>query len=302
MTARAWIFQDRPDWFDLRGAVRALKDIDWTVKRYKDQVTPGDRVYLWEAGTAGGIVAVAEVLNEVAPRPSLTTQFVKAQERLDEKVAPRVYLRVHGLIEPTLTKKEIREDPRLGGLSILRFAAGTNFAVTEEEALALDDLVASRLPPQDLRLRSGDRVRLRQLVERYPFAAVPAGATGAVVRSEQDLVSVRLDDAVDGLEEWNNELQWVDGPLGADLELIDSAGDPPVGSLIRVAAPGRRKRRLHRVEEVHRDHVVLLEMWRSNGQWVEAPAGPFEARPLGPHEIVFEVAPRDGDKATELPS
>jgi hypothetical protein len=66
------------------------------------------------------------------------------------------------------------------------------------------------------RFQEGDRVRLRRVVERYPFAAV-----GTVTRSEPDLLSVRLDAPVAGLEEWANEIWWeeADSP-SEDLEVI----------------------------------------------------------------------------------
>jgi hypothetical protein len=237
----------------------------------------------------------------VAPRPSLTTKYVKNQARLDEGITPRVHLRVRGLVEPTLSRSEIRSDPRLGALSILRFPQGTNFAVTPEEAEALKELTAPRLKQLDRRLEQGDRVQLRQDVERYPDAMVHQGMTGSVVTSEPDLLSVRLDEAIVGLEDWRNELRWDDDSFRHDLERIGTEAAPPVGSLIRVAAPGRRKRRLHRVEAVAPNHVVLLEMWRSKGRWVEAPAGPFEHSELGLYDVVMDDAPRADDPSSDLP-
>lgn len=56
--------------------------------------------------------------------------------------------------------------------------------------------------------RLGQRVTLLDTVDRYPHARVKAGATGTIVRWSEDLVAVKLDQVVDGLEEWDNCLHW----------------------------------------------------------------------------------------------
>lgn len=56
--------------------------------------------------------------------------------------------------------------------------------------------------------RLGQRVTLLDVVDRYPHARVQPGATGRIVRWEPDLVAVKLDQPVDGLEEWDNCLHW----------------------------------------------------------------------------------------------
>jgi hypothetical protein len=38
--------------------------------------------------------------------------------------------------------------------------------------------------------------------------------------------------------------------------------------LIRIAAPGRTQRRLHRIESVDLGGLTLREVWRSGGYWV----------------------------------
>src|SRR5262249_15041457 len=83
---RAWIFQANPDTYDVRTAVRELRQETWTVTAHRDEIVPGDRVYLWEAGPKGGIVAAAEVLDRpsIRPLPEAGRRFVK-DPRINEE-------------------------------------------------------------------------------------------------------------------------------------------------------------------------------------------------------------------------
>jgi hypothetical protein len=87
----------------------------------------------------------------------------------------------------------------------------------------LDELFQAASPtPPPLRLRVGDRVELRQDVERYPFATVPAGAIGTVTASEPELLCVRLDEVIEGLEDWGNEVRWTDGSFREQVRRINA--------------------------------------------------------------------------------
>lgn len=76
-------------------------------------------------------------------------------------------------------------------------------------------------------LAVGDRVKTLRVVDRWPHAAILAGAEGAVSVCEDTpsgyLVCVKLDEHVPGLEEWDNEVQWFDdliSDLPADLDVL----------------------------------------------------------------------------------
>jgi hypothetical protein len=70
----------------------------------------------------------------------------------------------------------------------------------------------------------GDRVRLTQTVDRYPDFVAPAGLAGTVDTVEVDgSLAVKMDQTLDGCEEWNNCICWYDWQLedvAADLALI----------------------------------------------------------------------------------
>jgi hypothetical protein len=63
-------------------------------------------------------------------------------------------------------------------------------------------------------IKEAVRVTLKQEVDRYPDFRVPAGKTGtieSIVRGHHDVIEeiwVRMDEVIDGCEEWDNKIQW----------------------------------------------------------------------------------------------
>lgn len=139
--ARAWIFQADPKTYDVRAAVRRLRIQDWIVTAYKDEISPGDRVYVWEAGSNSGIVAVADVLDQSSVRRMReeTRPFLRDASFPDEHL--RVDLGMRMVVEPSLSRWQLQGIAPLENLSILRQAQGTNFAVLPEEAEIIEDLL-----------------------------------------------------------------------------------------------------------------------------------------------------------------
>jgi 5-methylcytosine-specific restriction protein B len=172
-TRRAWIFQSSPEQYDLPGALESLTEFTWLVRRYEREIHAGDRVYLWEAGPDAGIVAVAEVASE--PAELVESDAEKAFWRdASAFVGPRrrALLRITRVVDPRLTRAEIRANKVLESLPNLRFAQGTNFPVTEEQDRELARLVAVGKPePTSLtfellqEITGWDAERLRELIE-----------------------------------------------------------------------------------------------------------------------------------------
>lgn len=111
---------------------------------------------------------------------------------------------------------------------------GSGASIDPVEAAALDADAADRaacdaLPATDPTaiLTAGDRVRTLRTVDRWPHAAVLAGAEGTVTICDETpsgyLVCVKFDEPVPGLEAWDNEVQWFDdliAELPADLDVL----------------------------------------------------------------------------------
>jgi hypothetical protein len=52
----------------------------------------------------------------------------------------------------------------------------------------------------------GDRVKLIEYVDRFPFFQVAPDAEGTITECERNYLSVKMDDPIDGCEEWDNEI------------------------------------------------------------------------------------------------
>ena len=142
--SQTWIFQANPDDYDLGGAVLKLRTIPWRVTRYKNKITSGDRVYLWESGRKAGIVALAKAgpVN-TGPMPQPDVSFQRQPEKSGQDAWTP--LQVLGIVDPVLQRDEVASHPELANLLILRMSQGTNFAVEEKEAQVLESLLKGRV-------------------------------------------------------------------------------------------------------------------------------------------------------------
>jgi EVE domain len=135
---KTWIFQASPRFSNVKGAVRSIEEPVCLVQQFGKEIEPGDLVYLWECGSRGEIIALAEVAE--APRIQLEPMEQLPFIRESEKFAGdhlRVRLRIVKRIAPVISRKYLMSRPELAGLSILRCARGTNFRVTRGQAEVL---------------------------------------------------------------------------------------------------------------------------------------------------------------------
>jgi hypothetical protein len=144
-TGRVWIFQANPKLYDLRSSLNVLSEQTWLIRQHKADIHAGDKVYLWEAGTSGGVLAAGTILSEpalLANDPAERDFVGQTSEFEGEQL--RVRLRVEQRVEPPVGRPLLLEHDRLNTLSILKQAAGTNFPVTAEQELALNAMLAER--------------------------------------------------------------------------------------------------------------------------------------------------------------
>jgi hypothetical protein len=147
---RNWVFQANPELFAVDDALRSLSNIHWLVQRYQDEISAGDRAYIWRSGPAAGILGEVEILEppKLAPEPDDERRFnVQASKFAGEQL--RVQCRVIRVLESPLARNVISETPGLSELMILRAPQGTNFPVSAKEAVILDGLINaadSRVP------------------------------------------------------------------------------------------------------------------------------------------------------------
>lgn len=148
-TSDAWIFQANPaDWHIdrfLEDVTRgcASADVRWLVTRHRDAINVGDQVYLWRAGRTAGIVALATITGDIVLLPEDKHEYRAAPEKF-AGVRDRVPIHIDEVLQRPITRTSLQFHDGLSGLSILRSAQGTNFAVTAAEAADLHHLLRRR--------------------------------------------------------------------------------------------------------------------------------------------------------------
>jgi len=137
-----WIFQSNPDYYDLAGAISELAEITWAVNQYKKKIHAKDRVYLWESGKDAGILAVATVLSD--PNhiydDDIERKFIRNAEKFSEERL-KVPLHIDYILPERIRRTDLLDHPVLKSLEVITFPNATNFAVNEEQAKLLNDLV-----------------------------------------------------------------------------------------------------------------------------------------------------------------
>jgi EVE domain len=157
---KTWIFQSSPARYDLRGALRVLKEHVWPVSRFAKEIKPGDQVYFWEAGSKAAIIALAEVIEAPFIQAESKEQlaFIRNTETF-AGIRMRVKVRVLRSMDPGIQKRYLQSRLEFADLSILRNPRGTNFQVSREEAEFLAKACAIFHPAA----RNSDSVEKRRI-------------------------------------------------------------------------------------------------------------------------------------------
>lgn len=136
---RTWIFQANPNMYDIETSLRAERHEKWNLRQHRKDVDVNDRVLIWISGKKAGIYAVGTVTSP----PIITADTPQGidywtDKRNGRRAIARVNVRYDRiLINHPLLRDFLLCDPDLWSLSILRYAQGTNFPVTEPEWQAL---------------------------------------------------------------------------------------------------------------------------------------------------------------------
>lgn len=139
---RTWIFQGNPDEFDLDAYLAtAPVQFPWLVTRYGNEISVGDRVYIWRAQgkqkTIAGIIAEAEVIAPVAllPESADAIPFWRADASAATEARPRAILRLVRVATPreVIRRDWCAEDPGLRTLPNLKMANATNYPLAREQ-------------------------------------------------------------------------------------------------------------------------------------------------------------------------
>lgn len=136
-----WIFKYNPANYRLEDRLADPNPvITWTVNQHRDDIGPGDTVFLWETGSKRGIRAVMRIEDGPREMPEMENEQKYWAER-DTQVKWRVLGRLTNR-HLNLLHTELRSRDGLENLSVFHgFQQKTNFPVTPEEGEILLQLV-----------------------------------------------------------------------------------------------------------------------------------------------------------------
>ena len=144
-----WIFQANPKEYDILNALSDEKlenKIHWYVGQHKKRIKKGHVALIWMSGKESGIYAVAQIMSD-----PIETEEDEAEKpywlstEKDTTSTLRVRLKiVKTMINNPVFRHEVKAKESLKSLSILRFAQGTNFPVTDDEWAVISGLITSR--------------------------------------------------------------------------------------------------------------------------------------------------------------
>ena len=128
-----WLFQGNPRYYRVIEAIRDFEQLPWTVTRYAKEMQVGEGVLIWMSGVKAGIYAIATIVSlpEIITKPPDIGYWLE-QGKLGQK--PCVRLRFsQKLLDRPLLRTELKQDPILKDLMVIRQPNSTNFKVTDEQ-------------------------------------------------------------------------------------------------------------------------------------------------------------------------
>lgn len=129
---RVWIFQGRPDMYDVDGMLQRGGADDWRMSRHHRRSQIGDVVLFWKAGADAGIYGRGLIIS-------------KPYERSEGDTA--VDVSVSGPLSAPVLAAALGEHDVLSQMLIMRQRQGVDFPVTPEEWEALEPLLGPVAQP-----------------------------------------------------------------------------------------------------------------------------------------------------------
>jgi hypothetical protein len=129
-----WVFQWNPKRYDLASELeKGVRTEDWSMNQHRELVSPGDRVFFWQAGSNARLLAVGHIDSPVYERESPFGRH-------------RVDIIFDYKIVPSVTRPEVLEHKALSAFAPFKGAMGTNFPILSKETVtALDKLIEGRM-------------------------------------------------------------------------------------------------------------------------------------------------------------
>jgi hypothetical protein len=128
-----WLFQGNPKYYRIIDGIRDFEQMPWLVTRYGKEISPGDGVLIWKAGEKAGIYAIAEIIESakiITNLPDIT--YWIDTSRIGVKPSAKIRF-TSKLLEKPLLRENLKLDPILKTLMVIRQPNCTNYKVTQEQ-------------------------------------------------------------------------------------------------------------------------------------------------------------------------
>jgi len=142
----AWIFQANPEQFDIDSFLaQSPATLSWLARQYASQMKVGDQAFVWRAIGSGSPKLSGIVAEGYIEEPAVTRQddpeSLSFWQTGVPSAEPRVRLRLTRIeLKQRFERHWLDDDPIMKDASILKLRAGTNFRLTDEQAVRLNAL------------------------------------------------------------------------------------------------------------------------------------------------------------------
>ncbi|BAZ82735.1 EVE domain-containing protein [Sphaerospermopsis kisseleviana CS-549] len=136
-----WLFQGNPKYYKVVEAIQGFEQMPWLVTRYAKDIAIGDGVIIWVSGTQAGIYAIAEITESAKFITEIPDKKYWSDSTRALGKQQAIIRFTNKLIECPLLKTSLQQDPILKSLLVIRAPNSTNFKVTSEEWLRVQELI-----------------------------------------------------------------------------------------------------------------------------------------------------------------
>lgn len=170
-----WIFQGNPKFFDVDTYIKNHKYIWWSVRQenFLDKIELDDQVFIWRSdgdkkGT-GGILAQARVVSlpQESTNDESTNDYWRTQDDTSSYLAVKLKVLDIRFLNGFISRLSLLEHPVLKDLLILRQRTRTNYLLSREHAIELQNLWSSNNHTTLLRSHSweviGEEIAIKEL-------------------------------------------------------------------------------------------------------------------------------------------
>ncbi|WP_152287556.1 EVE domain-containing protein [Flavicella marina] len=160
-----WVFQGNPEFYNITKALKEDHLKSWKVGAHKDKIKLGDKIIIWQTGTASGCYALAEVTSEVHVFQEEEFELQHYNSSLNNDASERVKLKIIKYLADTpvlwSSLKDLPEFSKFKGGN-----QGTNFSATEQEYNTINNMSKNNSPS------------LKEPQNKYPVNQILYGPPG----------------------------------------------------------------------------------------------------------------------------